>query len=179
MTVTGISVNGAAASTTYAYSWDSTNNTLQVSSSPNGSTSNVTATLQANADNSGQIMTIDGQGVRLTVAVPNGTSLQTALQGMSGQSVTTQGNPTTISNQYSQFVAALGVDSNTAQGQSTNESVLVNQLQTQQQSASGVSLDEETTNLIEYQRAYEAAAHVVSVMDSMLNTLINNTATSA
>jgi flagellar hook-associated protein 1 FlgK len=176
MTVSAISVNGAAASGTYAYNWDSTHNTLQVTTSPNGSTADVAATLQGNADNSGQVMTIDGQGVRLTVSVPNGTDLQTALQAMSGQSVTTGPNPSTISNQYSQFVAALGVDSNTAQGQSANEALLVTQLQTQQQSVSGVSMDEETTHLIQYQRAYEAAAHVVSVMDSMLDTLINHTA---
>jgi flagellar hook-associated protein 1 FlgK len=176
MNVTAISANGANANSTYSYSWDATNNTLQVTSAPNGTTSDVTATIQPAASGSNQVMTIDGLGVRLTVGVPNGTSLQNALQGMAGQSVSTAANPSTMGNQYSQFVAALGVDSNTAQGQSTNQAVLVNQLQQQQQSVSGVSLDEETTNLIQYQRAYQAAAHVVSVMDSMLDTLINHTA---
>jgi flagellar hook-associated protein 1 FlgK len=117
--------------------------------------------------------------VRLTVSVPNGATLNSALQGMVGQSVSTAGNPTTISNQYAQFVATLGVDSNTAQGQSTNQGVLVNQLQQQRETVSGVSIDEETTHLIQYQRAYQAAAHVVSVMDSMLDTLINHTGTGA
>ena len=65
--------------------------------------------------------------------------------------------------------------STTAQGQSNNQQVLVAQLQQQRQQLSGVSIDEEATHLIQYQRAYQAAARVVSVMDSMLDTLINNT----
>ncbi len=40
---------------------------------------------------------------------------------------------------------------------------------------SGVSLDEEMTELISAQRAYEASARMISTVDEMLNTLINNT----
>jgi flagellar hook-associated protein 1 FlgK len=177
MTVKAISTSGANPSTTYTYSWNGSN--LQVAASPGGQTATVNATLMPNASGSGQVMTLDGLGVRLTVAVPNGASLNSALGAMNNQSVATAGNPTTISSQYSQFVAALGVDSNTAQGQSTNQGVLVNQLQQQRETVSGVSIDEETTNLIQYQRAYQAAAHVVSVMDSMLDTLINHTGAGA
>lgn len=43
------------------------------------------------------------------------------------------------------------------------------------QSASGVSLDEEMVNLVQFQRAYEAAARLVRVVDEMLDTLINRT----
>ena len=173
MTVAGVSVQGAASSTTYGYSWDSTNNTLQVTSNPGGVATDVTATIVPNG--SAQLMTVDGLGVRLTINVPTGTSLSTALNGLVGQQVQTTVNPASIGNQYSQFAAGLGVDSSTAQGESTNQAVLLNQLQQQRESESGVSIDEETTNLIQYQRAYEAAAHVVTVLDSMLDTLINHT----
>jgi flagellar hook-associated protein 1 FlgK len=37
----------------------------------------------------------------------------------------------------------------------------------------GVNLDEEMTNMLAYQRAYEGAARVMSTIDSMLDTLIN------
>jgi len=177
LTVSAISTSSANPSTTYTYSWNGSN--LQVAANPGGQTATVGATLMPNASGSGQVMTLDGLGVRLTVAVPNGASLNSALSAMNNHSVATAGNPTTISSQYSQFVAALGVDSNTAQGQSTNQGVLVNQLQQQRTATSGVSIDEETTNLIQYQRAYQAAAHVVSVMDSMLDTLINHTGAGA
>jgi flagellar hook-associated protein 1 FlgK len=38
----------------------------------------------------------------------------------------------------------------------------------------GVSLDEETTNMLKYQHAYQAAARVITTMDEALNTVINN-----
>ena len=43
----------------------------------------------------------------------------------------------------------------------------------QRQSVSGVSLDQEMTNLIQYQQAYEASARVMNTIDSTLNTLIS------
>jgi flagellar hook-associated protein 1 FlgK len=80
-----------------------------------------------------------------------------------------------MGDQYGRQVASLGVDASTATSQSTNQQVLISQLTTQQEQVSGVSLDEETTNLIQYQHAYQAAARVISVVDDMLDTLINNT----
>jgi flagellar hook-associated protein 1 FlgK len=41
--------------------------------------------------------------------------------------------------------------------------------------AHGVSIDEEMVNLITYQRAYEAAARVMTAVDESLDTLINRT----
>lgn len=45
----------------------------------------------------------------------------------------------------------------------------------QAQSVSGVSFDEESTNLLTYQRAYQANARVITTLDDMLDTLINKT----
>ena len=39
----------------------------------------------------------------------------------------------------------------------------------------GVSTDEELTDMLQYQRAYEAAARVITVIDEMLDRLINGT----
>jgi flagellar hook-associated protein 1 FlgK len=173
MLVNGISLTGAAAGTTYTFGWDSGTNTLQLSAAPGGSTADVTATIVPNG--SSQLATIDALGVRLAVSVPNSATLSQALSAFVGQSVTTTGSPATIGNQYAEFVASVGVDSSTAQAQSQNQSVLVNQLAQQRESTSGVSLDEEATNLLQYQRAYEAAARVVTINDAMLDTLINHT----
>jgi flagellar hook-associated protein 1 FlgK len=46
-------------------------------------------------------------------------------------------------------------------------------LQGQQASESGVSIDEEMSNLIQYENAYQAAARLYTVADSLLNTLMN------
>jgi flagellar hook-associated protein 1 FlgK len=45
------------------------------------------------------------------------------------------------------------------------------------QADSGVNLDEEMTNMLQYQRAYQAAARVVTTVDEMLDTLVNRTGT--
>ena len=43
------------------------------------------------------------------------------------------------------------------------------------QADAGVNLDEEMTNMLQYQRAYQAAARVVTTVDEMLDTLVNRT----
>jgi len=51
---------------------------------------------------------------------------------------------------------------------------LINSVDTQRTSISGVSLDEETTNLIVFQQSYNACARVVTTIDEMIDTMINN-----
>lgn len=80
----------------------------------------------------------------------------------------------TIEDFYAGIVANLGVDSQQAKGMAKNEALLSEHLAQQRQSIGGVSLDEETTNLIRYQHAYNAAARVVTAVDEMLDRIINN-----
>jgi flagellar hook-associated protein 1 len=47
-------------------------------------------------------------------------------------------------------------------------------LKSQRDSLTGVSLDEEAANLVKSQRAYEAATRLMTVIDQMLDTIINN-----
>ena len=49
---------------------------------------------------------------------------------------------------------------------------LLLQLQNQRDSFSGVSLDEEAINLMQYQKAYEATARYIAVMDAVTEDLI-------
>jgi flagellar hook-associated protein 1 FlgK len=78
---------------------------------------------------------------------------------------------------YSSLVAGLGTDNRTARSEVDTQEALVDLLARRRQSLSGVSLDEEATNLLRYQRAYEAAARVLSTYDEMLDKLINGTGT--
>ena len=55
----------------------------------------------------------------------------------------------------------------------TASNLSLQQLTDQRSAVSGVSLDEETTNMIRYQRAYEAGARVVTTVDSMLRHLMS------
>ncbi|MGI6330733.1 MAG: flagellar basal body rod C-terminal domain-containing protein [Zhaonellaceae bacterium] len=81
---------------------------------------------------------------------------------------------TSLNNFYKNFIAELGVEANTALRNKENQQVLVDQLTTRKESTSGVSTDEEMVNLIQYQRAYEAAAKIISVYDEMLATIIHD-----
>lgn len=52
---------------------------------------------------------------------------------------------------------------------------LVNDIESRRQSVAGVSLDEEMTNLIRFQRGYQASSRAMSSIDEMLDQLINRT----
>ena len=71
------------------------------------------------------------------------------------------------------IVLNLAIASNTSDSILSTRKSLLGSVDTQRQSISAVSLDEETTNLIIFQQAYNAAARVITTLDDMLNTLIN------
>lgn len=71
---------------------------------------------------------------------------------------------------YANLVFQVGNDASNASTQSTAIGQNILQLTNQQSSVSGVSIDEETTNLIRYQTAYEAAARIISTIQQ-LNTV--------
>lgn len=52
---------------------------------------------------------------------------------------------------------------------------ILNTIANQRESFMGVSLDEEAINMVKYQKSYNAAARIMTVMDEMLDTLINRT----
>ncbi|HOR29571.1 MAG TPA: flagellar basal body rod C-terminal domain-containing protein, partial [Candidatus Sumerlaeota bacterium] len=53
-----------------------------------------------------------------------------------------------------------------------DEAVTQQQLVTLQQSVAGVSLDEEATNIIQYQRAFEASSRVIRIADELIETVL-------
>ena len=74
---------------------------------------------------------------------------------------------------YGSNVAQLGVQVQQATRMKAGEDVLITNVTNQRESLSGVSLDEEMTNLVKYQKSYSAAARMVTMMDDMLSTLLN------
>jgi flagellar hook-associated protein 1 len=81
----------------------------------------------------------------------------------------------TIDTAYSQLVTQIGSDSQQAQQAFSNASSLVDSLSNRRQSVSGVSLDEEMANLLQYQRGFQASARALSAMDDMIDQLVNRT----
>jgi len=77
-----------------------------------------------------------------------------------------------LSQHWSRHVEDFAVRQAQARQQLQADIVIREGLATQQQSISGVNADEESIDLIQYQRAYQASARLLSVIDEMLETLI-------
>ena len=75
---------------------------------------------------------------------------------------------------YAAFVAQVGSGVQAAQSTQSTQQAVLTAVSNQRQSVSGVSLDEEMTNLIQYQQAYQASARVMNAINSTLDTLINS-----
>jgi flagellar hook-associated protein 1 len=76
---------------------------------------------------------------------------------------------------YSAYVTRIGSMTQDAQRKEATAQALVNSVDASRQSTSGVSMDEEMTNMVKFQRAYQASARAMSTMDEMLDILINRT----
>jgi flagellar hook-associated protein 1 len=78
---------------------------------------------------------------------------------------------------YAALVEKVGSVVRTAKDDQANLQTTVTAIGDQRQAVSGVSLDEEMTNLISFQRGYQASARTLTAMDEMLETLIEHTGT--
>ena len=76
---------------------------------------------------------------------------------------------------YRRTVVALGVEAQAVGRRVEIQDDILGQVDAARESESGVSLDEEMTNMLAFQKAYEGAARFMSAIDQMLDTLINRT----
>ncbi|GER68774.1 flagellar hook-associated protein 1 [Weizmannia acidilactici] len=79
----------------------------------------------------------------------------------------------TINSNYEGIIGKLGVDAERANNLEANSSSLLESVETNRQSVSSVSLDEELTNMIKYQQAYNAAARMITMNDELLDKIIS------
>jgi flagellar hook-associated protein 1 FlgK len=117
----------------------------------------------------------------LTVATQDPAAIAASSDGSSGSNgnlanlsaVQTSALPSgeTPVDAYSSLVYQVGSLTSQATAESSATTASLLQLNDQNSSVSGVSIDEDSTNLIRYQQAYEAAARVVSTISSLFNTL--------
>lgn len=73
---------------------------------------------------------------------------------------------------YTALAGKIGSDTSSAEREETNQELILTQISNQKNSFSGVSLDEEMTNMIKFQRAYEASAKLIKTVDDMMSTII-------
>jgi flagellar hook-associated protein 1 len=79
----------------------------------------------------------------------------------------------TLNEYYSDRIATIGTDLRSYRLDSENQEKVLNQLHNLQSSISGVSMDEELTNMLQYQRTYQAATRIINIMDETLDRIIN------
>lgn len=85
----------------------------------------------------------------------------------------TIGGTYTFEDYYRSVVARVGIDAQAMENEVENTEVLLKQIKNWRESVSGVYIDEEMVRLQEAQRAFQAAARAITVMDDALNTIIN------
>ena len=84
-----------------------------------------------------------------------------------------KGDSLSIEGHYQSLVTRTGVHTETASIQLTTSNTTYSQAMTTLQSAGGVNLDEEASNLIRYQQSYQAAARIVTVAREITDTILN------
>ena len=104
--------------------------------------------------------------------VPGNNANALALAGLKNRDFAPFGN-VTFQEYYSTIAGSFG---STVQGVEDNlkaQQILHDQLTFQRASISGVSMDEELANLLQYQRSFEAASRMIVIADEMFQTILS------
>jgi flagellar hook-associated protein 1 FlgK len=84
------------------------------------------------------------------------------------------GNPTqSIGEFYSAVIGRLGIEKNTFSARLETKEFLIAQMDAEQASVAGVSLDEEMANMIKFETSYQASARYITTINTMMDVLMN------
>ncbi|MFN8629859.1 MAG: flagellar hook-associated protein FlgK [Chloroflexota bacterium] len=148
----GVDANGVAGLALFTYAPGSDASTLAVNAALGNDPSRVVVAASAGAPGD---TSIASQIADLATSATFGTGAQT---------------PTDA---YASFIGQIGADAKQANEMQINQSLVQTELENRRSSISGVSLDEEATDVIRFQQAYQASAKVITTINEMLDTLIN------
>ncbi len=79
----------------------------------------------------------------------------------------------TLDDFYSSIVGQIGIETQRANSDMSSQKDIVDQLKNLRESISGVSLDEETTKMIEFQKTFDASARLIRTADEMMDTVLS------
>ena len=132
----------------------------------------------------GATLSFGGQSIVLSGAPKNGDTFtiarNAALSG-DGSNALKMGNlqnaallgGSTLTQSYSDYVGQVGTLASQTALADTTQSTLISQLKTQQQSVSGVNLDEEAANLMQFQQMYQANSKVIQTAGNTFDTILD------
>lgn len=148
----------------------------------------------ANGDAAGEIFTLtpptdpaasawEGAAYSITVAIADPSLIATGTTGLAGDNElaltiaeldeTTSVNNASFTEEYGRISAKAGLYVSSNEQYLSDSYSLLLDTTTERDSVSGVSTDEEMLKLVQYQTGYEAASRYLSVIQEMLDTLIN------
>lgn len=78
----------------------------------------------------------------------------------------------TVGSFHETLISKLGTDAKSYNNRNTSQNSLLQSLEGRRQSVSGVNIDEETVDLLRYQRAFEASSRVIKTMNEVYDLLI-------
>jgi flagellar hook-associated protein 1 FlgK len=149
--MSGVDQNGAAGLALFTFTAGSGASTMAVNAALGNDPAKVVVAAAANAPGD---TTIASRIADLANSATFGTGTQT---------------PTDA---YASFIGQIGADSKQATEMSSNQQLVQSELENRRSSISGVSLDEEATDVIRFQQAYQASAKVITTINEMLQSLL-------
>ena len=150
-----------------------------------GDTSNVLAALGLNvffAGNDSQTIAVSDFILDTDLGLRRIAASSTGAEGDNGASLAIAslendlvagGNTATIGDFYRRIIAEVGGQAQRNKTLSENTGAILDDLKTRQESIAGVSLDEESVNLIKFQHAFNAAARFITTVDSLIDRVVN------
>ena len=77
-----------------------------------------------------------------------------------------------ITDQYRSLIFTVGSDLSNSRSDVNEHESMVSQLENRRQVSSGVSVDEETASILQFQRSYQASARMIQMVDELLQTTL-------
>lgn len=102
---------------------------------------------------------------------PGDNRIAIAISGLQGMKFLNEGK-TSFDDFYNSIVSDVGVASNRNRASMNQQKDIMTQLGKIRDQISGVSIDEETANLMQFQHTFDASAKIIQVADEMLKTVL-------
>lgn len=122
------------------------------------------------------LSTLTSSNLRAGTGAAGDNSIALAVAGVANQQFSTASGDAidgTLAQFFSQAVSDLGQSLASANARVDDQENITNLIRAQRDTVSGVSLDEEMADMVKFQRAFQASSRVFSVVDELLDTIVN------
>lgn len=166
VTINGTSTSITSTTTVVPYS-PASGATMTINTTPvtTGSMNGISVTLSGTPAN-GDTFTIAAN----TGSQSDGSNAAVMAKLVNAQ--TLQGGTATLTTAYANYVNTIGNMTNEVNASNTTQTALVTQITSAQQSVSGVNINEEAANLLQYQQLYQANSKVIQTADTLFQTIL-------